>query len=209
LLIPFVNNHHSTLQRLQLDLISYGHLDISPCFLEMCRLPHLRQLHFHHFFNDTSHLNTLGLDHILEIHSDVLRELELRFELPYSTIPSVEWHAHGFSDIALPGLESLTLSTLDLHRAATYLGRVGDSLTTLVLEHGSLACSDVETVVNAFGGRDMLRTLHLSVLYLSPGLFDLLAAKLPGLNFLKLIFSGVCISESEQSDEHLVSLGLE
>jgi hypothetical protein len=148
LLIPFINNHHSTLRCLRLALISY-HLNISPCLLGVHRLPHLQQLQFRHIFRDTGHINTSGLRHILEIHSDVLRDLELHFELPYSSIPSNEWYTEGFSDVALPRLESLTLwpgKYLNLGRTAAYLRRLGDSLTTVILDGNTLSFSELEAI---------------------------------------------------------------
>ena len=97
--------------------------------------------------------------------------------------------------VALPHLESLHLGAgcfLDFGRTAVYVRRLGESLTTVVLNPDSLSHREVEILMNAL---DTLRKLYLSVTNLSPELLHLLATKLPSLNFLKLFFRGVCVSD--------------
>jgi hypothetical protein len=51
-----------------------------------------------------------------------------------------------------------------------------------------LPYNEVEMIVNEFEGRNWLRMLHMEVDHLGPALFDLLSAKLPGLDGLHLVF---------------------
>jgi hypothetical protein len=201
LLMPFLNNHHSTLQFLRLGFASFSPLtNISSHLLGMRHLPHMRKLDI---FDVSSKSDDSGLRHILEIQSNSLLELSLNFGLDART-SRTEWYARAIFHVALPHLESLKLGSgcfLDLGLTAAYVRRLGESLTIVMLDPDRLSFCEAEIMMNAFAGRATLRTLYLSVTNLSPELLDLLATKLPGLSFLKLTFRGVCVSESHLQPE--------
>jgi len=192
ILVPLVNNHHSTLKFLNLALIGYGLSDISPCLLGIRHLPHLRKLAFHYRFLITHQMDTSGIQHLLRTHAPGLRELDLNFDFPYcDEPPASEWYKQELFRVRLPNLESLTLGLgclLDLDEAVTYAGQFGGSLTRLKFLGGLFPYHRVETMVSVFSRQDNLRTLHIIMDHLSPEFFDLLATQLPSLDTLCLFF---------------------
>jgi hypothetical protein len=209
LLIPFLHNHDSTLHSLKLGFTAHIPLaSISSDLVGMHHLPRLRKLDI---FDASTENDDSGFRHLLEIHADSLIELRLDFALD-SRSSRTEWYSRSIFHIALPHLESLRLGPgcfLDFKLTAAYIQRLGNSLTTARLYPHRLSYLQAKILVNAFSGRTTLRKLYLAVNNLSPELLDLLATKLPHLTFLKLEFSGVCVSESHpkrQDEEQLVSV---
>ena len=138
LLVPFINNHHPTLQSLKLSFASFSPFtDISSHLTGANHLPYLRNLEI---FDVSSNSDDSGLRRILEIHSDTLLGLCLDFGIEART-SRAEWYARTIFHVALPHLESLKLGAgcfLDLGLTAAYVPvqRFGNSLTTLT---GSLS----------------------------------------------------------------------
>jgi hypothetical protein len=197
-LIPFINIHHGTLQSLKLDLSTFDKTDVSSCLLKICHLPHLQKLDYYHGLISSHNINTLGLQHILETHSNGLRELSLGFDFPFPGISSTGWYAQECFRVALPHLQSLRLGSgcwWDLGLTAAWLQKFEESLTRLVLDRWRFTFHEVETIVNVFRRRG-LHSLYLSVHHMTPELVDMLERTLPGLVFLQLRFAGVQAYES-------------
>jgi hypothetical protein len=158
----------------------------------MCHLPHLRKFTFSYRCISLSQVDTSGFQHILNVHSNRLRELEFGFYLPkrHGQPPGTkETRTQKYLSVVLPRLESLTLGAarfLDMNQIVTYLRMLPTSLTTLRLTECRFSYDEVETFVNAFAGRDRLRSLHLDIEHLNPSLFDLLARSMPDLDRLHL-----------------------
>ena len=217
--IPFINNHHDTLESLKLTLVecsSFG----TPCLLGLCHFPRLRTFEFYHYpitaISLDHILDTSGLRHILEIHSSGLGALGLDVLFSGSLTDSrlaSERYAREIFQVALPYLKSLKLGTgffWDWQRTSAYLPRFGQSLTTLTLSESDIrfSYSDAKAVADAFSDQGHLQSLDMSVHFLSPDLIDLLAATLPGLHILELGFGSVCRSAipTEANEGLLVSM---
>ena len=199
LLIPFINVHHSTLLSLALVLGTFGETDLSPYLLEIHHLSHLQKLDFYYGFTSSHNVATSGLQHILRMHSNELRELSLGFGITYLGISSVEWFAQECFRVPLPHLQSLSLKSgcwWDVGLTAVWLRQFEASLSCLILDRWRFSFRQVETIVNVFTRRG-LHTLYLSVHHMTPELVDMLERTLPGLLFLQLKFAGVCASEFE------------
>jgi hypothetical protein len=190
LLVPFMNNHHSTLRSLELSLAVSDHSNASMWFLGMRRLPHLSKLSFNYRSSSRGVTDPHTLWYILGMHSAGLRELE--FKPPRIPPPDGSTqYPQPPSYITLPRLESLYAaldSFSDLPRTAACLRQCKNSLTILKLPGRRLAYSEVEMIVMALEGRDKLRVLHLEVDFIGPVLFDLFSARLPNLDQLDLVF---------------------
>jgi hypothetical protein len=189
LLIPFINNHYSTLRSLALSLQMDNLSNVFSWWSGIRHLPYLAKFTFCCQF-PTEVPDTSALWHILKKHADQLCELELR--LSRKPPPDAdEWYTQPSLHVALPRLESLHV-TLDCFsdpfRTALYLQQFKTTLVTLKLMGRRLTYNEVEMIVNAFEGRNRLRTLHFEVDYLGSALFDLLSAKFPGLDGLHLVF---------------------
>jgi hypothetical protein len=194
ILVPFVNNHHPTLQSFYLS--SNNHCDVSPFLHGVCHIPHLRRLALFLPFVSIQHANTSGLQHLLESHSSVLHELTMTFQRPniYNQPPTaIEWQSWGPLQVALPHLKSLDIDLRyfqSLPGIILYLQRFKfNPLTNLVLRNKEFSYAEVVPLMSAVGGG--LKMLSLEVRYLSPQLFDLMAKKLPNLNTLSLLFDQI------------------
>jgi len=190
LLIPFVNNHHSTLRSLVLSLQMDSHADVFSRWSGICHLPYLTNFSFS--CDLLSEVPDTALWHILSTHSDQLTEMSLSFTVSRPVITNAEnWYKQPFLHVALPRLESFHVSLdcfSDPVRTAAYLGQFKNSLTTLKLTGRRLTHHEVQLIANVFEGRNRLRTLHLEVDYLGSALFDLLSRKFPHLDGLHLVF---------------------
>ena len=191
LLIPFVNNHHSTLRSLVLSLPMDSHPDVFSWWSGICHLPYLTNFTFHCGL-PSEVPDTSALWQILTKHSNQLTELKFSFTIPWTVLPMPNnWFKQPFLYVALPRLESLHVSLdcfSNTFQTAAYLRQFKNSLTTLKLMGRRLTCDEVGLIVNAFEGQNRLRTLHLEVDYLGSALFDLLSRKFPGLDGLHLVF---------------------
>ena len=221
ILIPFINNHHSTLKSLQLSFVQYRNWNIDFSLLGICHLPHLQKLAYRYAFTSLTPTKPLGLWHILGLHADGLRELELGFMSTvtvtpgYFTYPLVHraWCAQEFLRIALPHLETFALKAvteqtldhfLDVDLTASHLQQFATSLTTLKLQWCEFSYSSVEKIIDAFAGYGKLKTLHLGVNKLCPRLLDLFATKLPFLDRLHLIFTCITTARPHASSFKLI-----
>jgi hypothetical protein len=173
LLVPFLTNHHSTLEYLSLQLIQCGHLEVSNIARMSC-LPRLRTLVFHQSFEYGEEVDTSWLHHILRIHSNGLREIILSFHSP--SLRASKWYAQPVFHLPMPHVESLELGAgcfLDMGLTTAYIQQF-KGLTTLSLEKVLHLCYDQATILlKAISACDMLRTLSLSVFRLTPQLLDL------------------------------------
>lgn len=106
LLIPFINNHHSTLKWVQVLVV------VLPILASMVSIIfHIcRSSEFSHDFNFSAQIDTSGLQYLLQTHANGLREVSLSF--PYlGYISSSEWYgrefpSHTFSRLALTQVAS-------------------------------------------------------------------------------------------------------
>ncbi|KAF8236955.1 hypothetical protein L208DRAFT_1390023 [Tricholoma matsutake] len=195
LLVPFINIHHSSLQSLKLVL----HIDVSSCLLRIRHLPRLQTLDYYCGLSSRN-INNSGLQHILQTHSNELRELSLSFGFPFPGKLSSGWYTQKCFSVALPHLQSITLGSgcwWDLGLTAAWLQNFNKSLTCLILDRWRFSFQEVETIVNVFTGPG-LHSLYLSVHQMTPELVDMLERKLPWLIFLQLRFTAVCTSESSE-----------
>jgi hypothetical protein len=154
LLVPFINNHHSTLRSLELSLAVSDHTSASVWFCGMRRLPRLSKLSFGYQFPSTGVTDPHTLWHILRMHSAGLHELEFK---PPETPPADGSNRYPQPPpyITLPQLESLcaALDTFsDLNRTAACLRQCKNSLTVLKLPGRRLAYNETEMIIGALGG---------------------------------------------------------
>lgn len=193
ILVPFINTHYFTLKSLTLIMALYGTNDISTCLCNIHHIPHLQKLDYHYDFISEDNIDTSGLQHILQKHSNELCELSLGFGFPPITISSSEWYAQDCFRVALPRLQSLTLRDgcwWDMELTAAWLQHFNKSLTHLTLDRWRFSYQQAETIIRVFAGQE-LHTLHLSVHCLSPGFFEMLENNLPNLVHLRLRFADV------------------
>ncbi|KAF8067925.1 hypothetical protein FPV67DRAFT_1494253 [Lyophyllum atratum] len=201
---PFVNNHHPTLCFLSLAAPQRRcNFDLSNFLLQLRQFPYLNNFSiFHHFTSIRQSIN-LGLTHILSLHADQLRELSLRFVGPiqHLTTPTIdELHGQGYFMVQLPKLESLSVwlePFPEIIRISQYLHQFKSSLTSLTLGYKCLSFHDVKTIVTTFADEDQIRSLTISVKFLSPCLLKLLATTMPSLDTLILSHA-----DSELSSDH-------
>jgi hypothetical protein len=142
LLVPFVNDHHPTIEHLNMSFTTYCHFDVSPYLRGIRHLPRLRKLGLDFDSVNMDKTSYSGLRYLLEIHSDELRELFLNFPLRYpsdgGTVTPSGRYQQAIGQVALPHLESLNLGTgcaFILGQRAAYLQQFHRSLTTLILDH--------------------------------------------------------------------------
>jgi hypothetical protein len=203
-LVPFINSHRITVESLALRIITredYGHVDASPQLRGISHFPRLRKLNLdfgaYHIPMDQTHPS--GLRHILDIHSNELRELFLNLPHPFPrsnrrtmVTRQPEWYQHHIGRAVFQHLELLSLGPVcsyDFSQNALCLRGLDESLTTLILDYKSFPYHEVEAIVNnILAGYHRLRKLSLAAEYMHPGLFDLFLTKLPNLESLHLKF---------------------
>jgi hypothetical protein len=206
--VPFINDHHSTLRSLEL---SFEEIDSDACsYLRQIRnIPNLTTFRFHCHVLDVENLDTLGLHTFLSTHATNLRalRLDLYTEADRRGEPNgQDWSAQPVFHIALPRLESLELGGgcfTNLEKMGTYLRQYAHSLTVLKFERRHLLFREVEVLLEVLTGHDKLRSLSVHVLHLTPELLDLLAMKLPSLDHLYVMFQFVLPSQNEAAVEDI------
>lgn len=194
IMIPFVNNHHLTLQ--SLDISSEQGFDISSLVLKLQHFPCLWKFSASYpIFTIRQADQSSGLRHVLETHSDTLRSIRFRFQPLGGIYPTEDdWHEQAFLCVKLPNLESAdlciegyALRNIDPSR---YLQQYANSLTSVTFHRPRvLVYEDVERLVGLFAHHDRLRSLDITVHVLNPHLLDLIAEKLPSLGRLALSFT--------------------
>ena len=193
-LVPFINDHHPTIEDLNMTFTTYRRCDVTPHLRRIRHLPRLRKLSLNFDLINVNKTGNSGLRHTLRTHSDELRQLCLNFPLPHprtsADISISQWILQDIGDVPLPQLELLDLWTGCGNglQPAAFLSQFRRSLTTLLLNHIELSYYDVETIVNVLAGYERLRALHISVIRLEPVLFDLFFTKLTTLDFLHVRF---------------------
>jgi hypothetical protein len=213
--VPFINDHHSTLQSLEL---SFEDTNLDPCSYlhQIHNIPNLTTFRFRYHVIDVIDLDTSGLHTFLSTHATNLRALRLDLytnEDRPGVLNQDDWSAQPVFHIALPRLESLELGGrcfTNLEKIGTYLRQYAHSLTVLKLERRHLLFREVEVLLEVLTGHDKLQCLTMYVLHLTPELLDLLAMKLPSLDHIYMIFQFVFPSQNETAvediDAQLVSL---
>ena len=206
----FINNLYPTLQSLSLSSRVPSHfLDLTRFFTYLGTFPHL------HFFRlsmpfDGAHLSSRSsLVAFLNKHHRTLQHLQLSTSRCSPTDTPLDpsckyWISNILSFLANPfprlcGLH-LALRPLkaDLTPVTTFLMQYAPTLSSLTLTDRQLTFDEVamiaEALADSTGEVLGLQQLRLQVLYFSPALLDLLAAKLPRLVLLELCFGEVVAS---------------
>ena len=195
--VPFINDHHSTLQSLKLSFDKVVPMDdLDAClYLPQIRcIPNLSTLHFYYYTTTELDLDTSGLHTFLSTHSTGLRALRLNLlsDLDFNGQFNLDdRYSQPIFHIALPCLELLELGSgccTNLQMTATYLQQYAHSLKYLKLEHAHLAFQEVKILLTVLAEHDNLRSLSIYVRYLTPELLDLLAKKLPSLDHLYVMY---------------------
>ncbi|TFK65118.1 hypothetical protein BDN72DRAFT_962730 [Pluteus cervinus] len=208
LLVPFVNQHHATLTTFVLT--SFEHFDFSAFLLGLHHFPYLSKLTISHPFVSFQQSDTLGLRHVLAVHSAGLRELNLRFHTPLNTwaqLPSSPaWYGQEFFGITFSGLEVLDLGLRDVPEdvpwTINYLRNFRQSLTSLTLRDYHFSFQEAATVANLFTA-GFLQKLDIAVDNLYPQLIDVFADRLPVLSELYLVFESFLPADGVTSNESL------
>ncbi|KAF5383297.1 hypothetical protein D9615_004775 [Tricholomella constricta] len=188
LIAPFVNRHHLTLRAIHITSPPSDYkLDISPLLHNLRYFPNLTTLSVVYDFISIHQSPTSELTHFLSMHADQLQEyaLHIRGPVSYDMHPdSDDWDRQEFLRTPLPHLKKLDLS-IELFPsilcASKHLEQFAGSLTSLILSHKHFSYLNIESIVDVFSDRDLLRHLVVSIDFLSPQLLALLATKLPGL----------------------------
>ncbi|KAG6830231.1 hypothetical protein H0H92_001671 [Tricholoma furcatifolium] len=194
-LAPFVNNQHLTLRIFHLSTVhSLYTFDIPSFLLKLRHLPQLKTFGFWYPFVSIRQSDSVGLSHVLRLHSQHLLELALHAKGPvqFSMYPTREqWYGQEFLRVELPKLQVLDLDIElydDIVQTVVYLGQFRYSLISLKLFVNILSYDDIVHVVETFSQQDRLKELYVSVDVLSPQLLTLLATNLPSLETLHLEF---------------------
>jgi hypothetical protein len=202
-LLPFVNNHHLTLQKL--TLFTRGRCHLAPFFRQLSRMPRLTSFSLTQGYISTLQTDTSGLHRFLTVHAGTLTSLKLVFQAlgkPYVKDPLVgEWFEQPCLEVALPYLRTLefrlwrfpsSFSTL----LGTYLKQYNHSLTSLIIHNlQPLTYQDLKNIVIGFGVSGVLRCLEVDVSTVPCKIFDLLSINLPGLHALNLTTDGFVTTE--------------
>ncbi|KAF7312393.1 hypothetical protein MIND_00252600 [Mycena indigotica] len=196
---PYINS--IALQLTTFKVWSWSTLDLSALFLNLGKFPRLTEFHVRAPFN-RAFTDPAGLTNLLETNSQTLQHVELRLNPSGSAMdPSPEqrlgewFSSHQSSPLVMRDLKKLRLfptnSGLGFDALLMYLERSANTLTTLAIKDRYLSLEEVSTLTTLLAERESaLQNLRLHVRVWSPELFDLLAAKLPGLRSLSLYVGG-------------------
>ncbi|EDR06717.1 uncharacterized protein LACBIDRAFT_299840 [Laccaria bicolor S238N-H82] len=197
-LVPFVNNHHLTLQKL--TLFTHEHFHLAPFFHQLSRMPRLASLSVTQGYVSTLQTDTSGLHSFLTLHADTLTSLKLVFQAlgkPYVKDPLMEgWFKQPCLEVALPHLRTLEFGLWDFPSSIstlldTYLKQYSDSLTSLIINNKPPPTyEDLNNIVTGFGASGVLRYLDIGVSTVPSKIFDLLSINLPSLHALSLATDG-------------------
>jgi hypothetical protein len=179
----FVNNHHATIQSLELldsEYLIFSRIPtvslLLPCLVHFSQLAKFR-------VRDYSYSSGASLRHILQLHPQLV-ELDI---LDYN-------QAYLYDQLRPPMLRSLYLGIYRPLRpvtTATILFRqLVHSLTTLVLDNYRFDFREVRKIIEVFAQEDKLRSFSLKVFTLTPECLDYFALKLPNLHELHLSVLG-------------------
>lgn len=221
----FVNNLYPSLRSLSLSSRVPSHfVDFTRFFTHLGTFPHLHTFRLSMPF-DGSHLSIpSSLVVFLNKHHKTLQNLQLSTSRcsPTDTPldPSLKyWIPNILSSFVnpFPCLRGLQLALrplkADLTPIANFLGQCAPTLNSLTFTDRQLTFEEVAMIVDALadptGEARELRQLHLQVLYFSPALLNLLAAKLPRLVLLEISFSEVVAAVPSHSLCHSQKLHLE
>ncbi|KAF8656955.1 hypothetical protein AX16_002310 [Volvariella volvacea WC 439] len=191
-IIPFMNNHVYTLEKLSMTTIEG--FDFSAFLPSLQHFPYLAKVHISHPFVSLQQTNTSGLRYFLAIHSGCMKDLNLQFHLPPNTIPkipsSASWYSQDFFRVYLNSLESLELSLRgnpgDATSVLSYLDTLKSTLTSLTLRDHPFSLQEVRPLVRLFQHTGILRSLTIEVAYITPQLLDVFAVGLPSIQRLTL-----------------------
>ncbi|KAJ7104068.1 hypothetical protein B0H15DRAFT_808311 [Mycena belliarum] len=198
---PFINSLAPHLQ--SLSIWSWSTLDLSALFLNLRIFPQLRDFHLRASFNK-AFPNPSGLTKLLEDNATSLQSVALRLNPAGSAMDPTserslgEWFAsHETHSAVLANLKYLGMYPTTTGRGfdalVMYAQRSADTLTSLAVKDRYLDLDEVEALIAPVAHRhpdDGLQSLRINVRVWSAELFELLAAKLPGLQSLALYVGG-------------------
>jgi hypothetical protein len=193
-LVPFVNNHHQTLQKL--TLFTHEHFALASFFHQLSRMPRLTSFSLTQGYVSSLQTDTSGLHRFLTVHAGTLISVKLVFQAlgkPYVKAPLMrEWFKQPCLKVALPHLRTLEFGLWDFPSSfstpmGTYLKQYNDSLTSLIINNKPLLTyEDLNNIVTGFGAPGVLRYLDIGVSKVPGKIFDLLSINLPSLHVLSL-----------------------
>ncbi|KAG5652719.1 hypothetical protein H0H81_003970 [Sphagnurus paluster] len=158
-----------------------------------------------------------GLTKFLNWNSRNLKHVKLQpleiFRVPSLSTPAHDHFVHWMSDNAankdfLSNLQTFVVlpsteipASSKFNAAILYIPRSQDTLTNLIIGESCLSFSELNTLVSALSHRPPdrgLKILHVQLFSLNPQVFDLLAAKLPGLDDLDIKFNTLLPDDKEE-----------
>jgi hypothetical protein len=151
--VPFINDHHSTLQSLEL---SFEEITSDACshLHQIRNIPNLTTFRLRYHVINVMNLDTSGLHTFLSTHATNLRALRLDLytdEDRRGGLNRHDWSAQPVFNIALPRLESLELGGwcfTNLEKIGTYLEQYARSLTVLKFGRRHLSFREVEVLLD-------------------------------------------------------------
>ncbi|KAG6839830.1 hypothetical protein C0991_011257 [Blastosporella zonata] len=191
-----------------LNLMSSALGDHSMLFHALDHMPYLRSLSLNIGFYPPLLNDPSGLTNLLSKNAHRLQHVKLQpletFRSPpasgYAHDHFSSWMSANTSDegllsnlqtfVVLPSTDVSAMTRLDA--SSLYIPRSKDTLTNLVLGERCLSFKEISTLVAGFEHRTPdhgLKVLHVKVISLNPQIFDLLAAKLEGLDDLDIKFN--------------------
>ncbi|KAG6815413.1 hypothetical protein H0H87_002091 [Tephrocybe sp. NHM501043] len=207
-ILPFLRQITPQLRNFNLMSSALG--DHSMIFHALDHMPHLTTLSLNIGFYPPLLNDSSGLTKFLSRNAQNLQHVKLQ---PLETFrsPPNSGHAHdhfsgwmsanifdeGFLSnlqtlVVLPSTDMSAMARLDA--CSLYILRSKDTLTALILGERCLSFVELAALVASFEHRtpdDGLKTLHVKLISLNPEVFDLLAAKLEGLDDLDIKFNAL------------------
>jgi len=189
-LLPFINRHAPTVERLAIITPDTCPVDLSPMFASLQPFPRLKSLELELSAFRLEQLNLSGVSQFLHVQALQLEELRLHF-VRVRGLREEEFDANAFFALPFFHIHLPTLTTLDLgfsgfrdgKGAATmrYVHRFASTLQRLVLQHIFLAQRGLVRLVKPLIA---LQTLKIATTYFTPEILDTLSNEVPDLTEL-------------------------
>ncbi|KAJ7117690.1 hypothetical protein C8R44DRAFT_879244 [Mycena epipterygia] len=180
------------------------YLDLGPLFDHLGHGRRLRSFTLCIPFDGRHLADPATLRRFLFKHRSTLESLALRTTRAAAhTTPGASeakfWIRETLKNHPLPALSQLSLGLrplrTELGPLLRYLTQIGPQLSVLRLLERPLEYTELAQILDVLASARLLRVLALRIRWLSPEVIDLLAAKLPALNTLELIFTEVVHQE--------------
>ncbi|TFK27861.1 hypothetical protein FA15DRAFT_753881 [Coprinopsis marcescibilis] len=209
-LAPFINAHRQTLRCISIQ--THQHLHLTPMLKALQHFPLLRSFTIVQGFVSTLQTDTSGLHQFLSQHSTQLTTFRVFFHALATKLTidplMAHWFAQPFLHVPLPSLSRLDLGLIDF--PTTFPERLRDSYLqqywTYISHLGlrmQLAVADIDTVLSNIPADNVIRSLHVNVVLLTPELLDVLSARLPNLHELEIGADNFGVIDDEtSSDRH-------